>query len=362
MGALPVRSGWPADSDPAEAALQLARQVLRQEGAALLELADRIAETEFVKAVELIENAPGRIILTGIGKAGLIARKLAATFSSTGTASQFVHPTDALHGDLGCIAKGDVVLILSASGETEEVLRLVPSLATLQVPVIAMTCKPTSTLARMATVVLPLGQLQEACPLGLAPTTSTAAMLGLGDALAMVVAHRRGFSEGDFARLHPGGSLGRKLTYVQEVMRPLHACRIAHDQLTVRQAIHCQSPPGRRTGAIMLVDAQGRLTGIFTDSDLVRLIAHSRDDALDQPIACVMTRTPKTIAVGKPLDCALRMLEEYKISELPVVDATGRPVGLIDITDVIGWPFRRMAWEEPVTLPIDSLRTKRPRS
>ncbi len=316
--------------------LRLARQILRTEGAALLALAERLPLAEFTQAVELIRQCAGRLIVSGMGKAGLIGRKLTATFASTGTPSQFLHPAEAMHGDLGCIQAEDVVLILSYSGETAEITRLLPSIRSAKVPLIAMTGKPQSTLARSASITLELGPLEEACALGLAPSTSTTAMLGLGDALALVVSQTRGFGPQDFVRFHPGGSLGRKLTKVEEVMRSLEDCRLCHDALTVRQAIVGQSRPGRRTGAIMLTDAEGRLTGIFTDSDLARLIAQTQDDALDQPVTRVMTRGPKQVRVGESLEVALRILEDHKISELPVTDAEGRPVGLIDVTDLIG--------------------------
>lgn len=356
MSALSARQQPERRSNAIEDVVGLARKILRDEGDALIQLARRLSGDAFAAAVELIERCRGRIIVSGMGKAGLIGRKLAATFCSTGTPSHFLHPAEAIHGDLGCVATTDVVLLLSASGETEEILRLLPNLVRLAVPLIAITCRGSSSLARAANVVLELGELREACPLGLAPTTSTTLMMALGDALALVVSQRRGFTARDFARFHPGGSLGRKLTYVEEVMRPLAECRIASDQLSVRQVIVSQSRPGRRTGAIMLLDETGRLSGIFTDSDLARLIAQSQDTALDQPICQVMTRTPKTIPAGKPLECALELLQEYKISELPVVDPSGRPLGLIDITDVIGWPGGAASTPTPVTLPIPALR------
>jgi arabinose-5-phosphate isomerase len=270
-----------------------------------------------------------------MGKAGLIGQKIAATLSSLGTRSHFLHPAEALHGDLGRIHADDVVLIFSQSGETLEVVRLLPSLATLGVSVIAVTCRSQSTLARATAVCLDLGPIEEACPLALAPTTSTAAMLAVGDALALVVSQMRGFEAADFARYHPGGSLGFRLSRVEEHMRPPAECRIARDDETVREVLSRLSRPGRRTGAIMLTDAAGRLSGLFTDSDLARLFERGREAALDGPIGAVMTPNPKCVVAGTQMSEAVELLARHKISELLVVDAARRPIGLIDITDVV---------------------------
>lgn len=338
-----------------------AREVLRAEAMALWGLAERLPHQELCAAVELIQECSGRLVVSGMGKAGLIGRKIAATFASTGTASHFLHPAEAMHGDLGCIRRDDVILMLSYSGETEEIVRLLPSLGALGVPLIALTGRPDSSLGRAATVVLDLGRLDEACFLGLAPSTSTTAMLGLGDALALVVSRGRGFAPQDFVRFHPGGSLGRKLTKVDEVMRPLVECRLASQSQSVREVLVRQSRPGRRTGAIMLTDADGVLRGIFTDSDLARLVAESRDGEFDCRIELVMTRQPKVVVAGAGLDEALQILERHKISELPVIDAAGRPVGLIDVTDLIGVPScqcsgGRDAGEQPTTVSFTAAR------
>jgi arabinose-5-phosphate isomerase len=270
-----------------------------------------------------------------MGKAGLIGQKIAATLASTGTPAQFLHPAEALHGDLGRVARNDVVLALSNSGETEEMARLLPSLRDLGAAVVAITARRESTLGRYAQAVVELGEIAEACPLGLAPSASTAAMLAVGDALALVVSRQKGFAANDFARYHPGGSLGRKLARVEEVMRPLAECRVARDDQPVRDVIVSQNRPGRRTGAIMLIDADGRLSGVFTDSDLARRIADGPSLPLDEPIATVMTRAPKSVPAGSRLAAALEILSAHKISELPVLDADGRPLGLIDVTDVV---------------------------
>jgi arabinose-5-phosphate isomerase len=315
--------------------LRLGREVIRTEGQTLLAVADRLGE-EFCHAAALLASTRGSVIVSGMGKAGLIGQKIAATLASTGTRSHFLHPSEAIHGDLGRVHADDVALVLSFSGQTEEVVRILPPLRELGVPIVAVTGQPDSPLGRQAVITLELGSIREACPLGLAPTASTTAMLALGDALALVLSQMRSFSEHDFARFHPGGSLGRKLSRVEEVMRPLAQCRVAHQTQTLRETLVSQSRPGRRTGAIMIVNEAGLLVGIFTDSDLARLLEANRDAAIDGPLADVMTRAPATVAVGELLSAACEVLSRRKISELPVVDQVGRPVGLIDITDVVG--------------------------
>ncbi|HVX13703.1 MAG TPA: KpsF/GutQ family sugar-phosphate isomerase [Pirellulales bacterium] len=315
--------------------LRYAQEIIRIEAQALEKIASRL-DGRFCRAAARLLDCRGTVIVTGIGKAGLIAQKVSATLASTGTRSIFLHPTEALHGDLGRVCEDDVALVLSQSGETEEVLRLLPSLARLEVPIIAMTSRATSTLARAATVVLELGPLKEACPLGLAPSTSTTAMLALGDALALVTSRMLSFGHHDFARVHPGGSLGQRLSTVDERMRPLAECRLAQDSQNVRAVFAELRRPGRRTGAILLVDDEGRLSGIFTDSDLARLFEARRDEAFDQPISEVMTAQPRTVPAGSMLADAVAILAELKISELPVVDRAGLPVGLLDVTDVVG--------------------------
>lgn len=315
--------------------LAYAREIIRIEGQALEKIARRL-DGRFCDAVAHLLACQGTVVVTGIGKAGLIGQKLSATLASTGTRSIFLHPAEAVHGDLGRVHRDDVVLVLSQSGETEEVVRLLPSLMALSVPIIAITGRETSTVARAAHVTIELGPLKEACPLGLAPSTSTTAMLAVGDALALVASRMLAFGHADFARVHPAGSLGRQLAKVEDQMRGLAECRVAHDGENVRQVFAELRRPGRRTGAILLVDDEGRLTGIFTDSDLARLFEARRDEAFDQPIARVMTANPRTVPCGSMLSDAVGILAECKISELPVVDAAGAPLGLLDITDVLG--------------------------
>jgi arabinose-5-phosphate isomerase len=315
--------------------LRFARQILQRESQALADLAKRLGSS-FCRAVDLVYHCRGSVIVTGMGKAGLIGQKIVATLASTGTRSHWLHPAEAVHGDLGRLHPNDVALVLSQSGETEEIVRLLPSLAEMQIPVLALTARTDSTLGRAAAVVLELGSLQEACSLGLAPSTSTTAMLALGDALALVVSRMKDFRREDFARFHPAGSLGRKLSRVEHCLRPLDQCRVANDSKSVREVFVALSTPGRRTGAIMLVDDQGKLVGIFTDSDLARLFERRRDRDLDGSIREVMTHRPVVVSLGTTLSEAVNLMARRKISELPVVDHDGKPVGLIDITDVVG--------------------------
>jgi arabinose-5-phosphate isomerase len=314
--------------------IRYAREIVELEGEALATLATRI-DAQFPRAVELLYGCAGSVVTSGMGKAGLIAQKVAATLSSTGTRSHFLHPGEAVHGDLGRIHRDDVIVIFSQSGETEEVVRILPSLAAFGVSVVAICARRTSTLGKAAAVTLELGPLQEACSLGLAPSTSTTAMLAIGDALALVTSRMRDFRREDFARFHPAGNLGRQLTKVDDVMRPLAECRVAIESQTVRQVFVEHSRSGRRTGAIMLTDASGKLVGLFTDSDLARLFEHKRDAALDRPIHEVMTPDPLRVPQGAMALDAIAILGERKISELPVVDYQLRPVGMIDVTDVV---------------------------
>jgi|TARA_B100000809_G_C15130542_1_gene528239 arabinose-5-phosphate isomerase len=329
--------------------IRLAREVISTEGNSLLSLAQRI-DSEFCRAIELILSCDGCVIVSGMGKAGLVGQKIAATLASTGTRSHFLHPGEAVHGDLGRVHSSDVVLILSQSGETEEVVRLLPFWKQARIPLVAVTGRPESTLAGQVDVVLDLGPLEEAGALGLAPSTSTTAMLALGDALALVISQILEFRADDFARFHPGGNLGKKLAKVEDIMRPLKDCRVAHEAQTVRQILIAAEQPGRRSGAILLMDDSGCLSGIFTDSDLARLMEGQRDQALDRPIRHVMTSNPTTISLASRVTEAVELIARQKISELPVVNVRQHPVGLIDITDVVGILPR-----DP-TLPSETLR------
>ncbi|MEX0866239.1 MAG: KpsF/GutQ family sugar-phosphate isomerase, partial [Pirellulales bacterium] len=315
--------------------IRYAREIIRLEGTALLSLASRL-DTEFCRATELLFDCESSVIVTGMGKAGLIGQKLAATLASTGTRSHFLHPAEAFHGDLGRIHRDDVVLVLSQSGETEEVLRLLPPLAEMHSAIIAITGRRGSTLAKAATVVLDLGPLKEACSLGLAPSTSTTAMLAMGDALALVTSRMRAFQPEDFARFHPGGSLGRKLSKVEAHMRKLDECRTALVTQTVREVLVSRTTSGRRSGALMLLDDSGKLCGIFTDSDLAKLFERREIDFLETPVEQVMTRQPLIVPAESMVVDALKIMAERRISELPVVNPQGCPIGLLDLTDLVG--------------------------
>jgi len=320
---------------PAADRLDYARQIVRSEAAALEQVAARLGDT-FLDAVDLLYRCPGRAVVLGVGKSADVGQKIAGTLNSTGTRAYLLDATRALHGDLGLIHPDDVVLVLSNSGESEEILRLLGPLRQFAGALIALTGNGRSTLARQADVAVVLGPLEEVCPLGLAPSTSTTAMIAVGDALAFVLTRMRDFTREDFARFHPAGSLGRRLLKVEAVMRRGCDLRLASAEVTVREVFAQGRRRGRRTGAVMLTDADGLLSGLFTDSDLARLFEQRRDDALDRPIREVMTADPLTVRQGQRVTDALDVLHRHKISELPVVDAAGRPVGLIDITDVIG--------------------------
>jgi arabinose-5-phosphate isomerase len=322
----------PTDTDFDQ--LSYARQVLRAEAAAL-RLAARRLNGSFLRAVDLLQRCAGRIAVTGTGKSADIGNKIAGTLNSTGTRAYFLDATKAVHGDLGTIHPDDVVLVLSHSGESEEIVRLLPPLRQLAAAVIAVTSNGQSTLARHADVAVVYGPLEEVCPLGLAPSSSTTVTIALGDALAFVLSRSRDFSHEDFARFHPAGSLGRKLLRVDAVMRRGEELRVASCAETVREVFARLRRRGRRTGAVMLTDPAGRLCGIFTDSDLARLFEQRRDAALDRPVLEVMTPNPFQVASGTRVAEAVELLGRHKISELPVVDPEGRPVGLLDITDVL---------------------------
>lgn len=328
--------------------LRFGREVITVESRALAAIAEQL-DHSFCAAVELIRATHGSVIVTGIGKAGVIGQKLTATFASTGARAHFLHPAEAFHGDLGRVHADDIVLALSQSGETSEVLQLLPALKQFGVKLIAMTASAKNSLGRAADVVLPLGKLEEACSLGLAPSTSTTVMLALGDALALTVSRQRGFQPEDFARFHPGGALGLKLSAVDDHMRPLAECRTARANQTVREVLVASTRPGRRSGAIMLLDAAAHLAGLFTDSDLARLFEQRNNAALDAPINDVMAKAPTTVQIGDRMSVALEILAERKFSELPVVDSQGRPVGMIDVTDVVGMlpDHVKQHWDRP---------------
>jgi arabinose-5-phosphate isomerase len=315
--------------------LAFAREVLRIEADALERVRARLGDS-ITTAADLIYRSTGSVIVTGMGKAGLVGQKLAATLASTGTRAFPLHPAEAVHGDLGRIRADDVVIALSQSGETEEVLRLIPALRRLGACLIAITERAASTLGRAADLCVVLGPIEEACPLGLAPSASTTVLMAVGDALALLVSKMRDFTAADFALYHPAGTLGRKLTRVEDVMRTGRQLRRAHVDETVRSVFIRLAGPRRRSGAVLIEDQDSILLGIFTDSDLARLFEKRREAELDRPIGSVMTAEPYRIGIGATLPEAVDLLKVHKISELPVVDHSDRLVGLVDVTDLIG--------------------------
>ena len=315
--------------------LAFAREVLRIEANALERVRDRLGNS-ITRAADLIFRSSGSVIVTGMGKAGLVGQKLAATLASTGTRAFTLHPAEAVHGDLGRIRADDIVIALSQSGETEEVLRLIPALRRMGACLVAITERASSTLGHASDLCVALGPIEEACPLGLAPSASTTVLMAVGDALALLVSKMRDFTADDFALYHPAGSLGRKLTRVEEVMRTGRQLRRAHVDQTVRDVFIKLAGPRRRSGAVLIEDRNSILLGIFTDSDLARLFEKRREADLDRPIGEVMTPDPYRIHVGANLGEAFELMKLHKISELPVVDRGDHLVGLIDVTDLIG--------------------------
>jgi arabinose-5-phosphate isomerase len=323
--------------------------VVRIEAEALLALADRLAgpmAQAFRGAVDLLYACRGRVVVTGLGKSGLVARKVAATLSSTGTPALFLHPAEALHGDLGMLVRGDVVLALSASGETEEILQLLATMKRLQIPVVSVTCDrlypggvgaparenpKLSTLASAADVALDCSVDKEACSLGLAPTASTTTMLALGDALAMALAERRGFKEEDFANLHPGGKLGKRLARVENLMHTGDAVPRVAPATKMPQVIYEMS---RKKLGVTTVAEGKRLLGVISDGDLRRLLERRGKDVLDLTAADCMTTNPTVIAPEQFAATALALMEERKITSLPVVNVRGELQGIIHLHDL----------------------------
>jgi arabinose-5-phosphate isomerase len=317
--------------------LDTARRALAAEGRAITALSQQIGSA-FAAAASLVYQCPGKVVLTGIGKAGIIARKISATLASTGTQSIFLHPVEALHGDLGRLQRGDVIVALSHSGQTDEIVRLLDHLKARGCKLVAITGGGDSPLGRHADVTVTYGDVQEACPLGLAPTVSTSCMLALGDALAVAVMEMRRFSPDEFAAFHPAGALGRKLLKVEEAMsfRRGEQLALVRDDQTLGAALQEAETVPRRTGAVLLVDAGGRLSGILTDADVRRLLLKHKGDVLNRPAAELMVRNPKRIRLGQLASDALAILNRYRIDELPVVDEDDRPVGVIDVQDLVG--------------------------
>ena len=310
--------------------LDFGRKVVQQEIDALEVLRDRLDE-EFARAVELIYGCAGRTIVTGVGKAGIIGRKISATLASTGTPSYWMHAVEARHGDLGRVQTDDVVLALSNSGETE-VVHLLPALKKLNAAVVAITGNRDSTLGHYSDVVLDIGRVREACPLGLAPSCSTTAMVVLGDALALTIFRMRNWQPEEYAFYHPGGELGRRLIKVRDVMRKDADNPVALADCRVRDVLAVMSGP-RSPGAVSLVDEAGTLVGFFTDGDLRRSLMHGGTALLEKPVTELMTSLPKTIGEDDLAAQAYHLLRRHRIDQIPVVDSEGRPVGVMDVQD-----------------------------
>ena len=319
---------------PAPDCLAHAREVLEIEAEAVRALADRLDES-FGRAISLILNVEGRIVVTGVGKSGAVGRKIAATFASTGTPSLFLHPAEGVHGDLGMVVRGDVLLVLSYSGATDEILAILPAMKRISVPIIAMTAGADSDVARYAEAVLDVRVAREACPLNLAPTASTTAMLAMGDALAVAVMRCRRFSAEDYARLHPAGSLGRRLLLTAgDLMRTGDACASVPGAANVREVLFAIT--AAHAGAANILAEDGRLAGLIADGDIRR---HLLEDVgcLDRPACEIMTTTPRTCSPDQLATECLEMMQRTArgIGEMPVVDAEGRPLGMLNLKDIL---------------------------
>lgn len=322
--------------DRREKILARGRAVLQGETAAVADAESRLGDS-FVGAVEAILNSHGRVCVTGMGKAGLIGNKIQATLASTGTLAYSLHPVDALHGDLGMIHPDDVVIALSKSGSSE-LIELLPRLKELGCTIILLTATPDSAAAGQADFVLDIGQTAEACPLGLAPSSSTVAMLALGDALALTVMAQKSVQPEQYASYHPGGALGRFLMKAREIMRTGDNCPTVRESDTLSACYEAILAAPKRAGAAAVVNARGELTGIITHGDFFRLFRKAERSA-ERPVAEVMTRSPKRVSADARVHDALQLMRKYAIDELPVVDETDRLVGMIDIQDLLSRGF-----------------------
>ncbi|MBI3315847.1 MAG: KpsF/GutQ family sugar-phosphate isomerase [Candidatus Omnitrophica bacterium] len=312
--------------------IKIARQVIRIESDAVKALLGRI-DRNFERACRLIVRSKGRVVVTGMGKPGFIAQKVSATLSSTGTPSLFLHPAEALHGDLGRMMRDDVLLVFSSSGQTEEVLKMLPLAKKIGVHLVAFTGNKNSHLAKASDIVIDVSVKKEACPMNLAPTASTTAMLAMGDALALALLEMKGFKPEDFAFYHPGGNLGRKLLLkVSDIMRTGKSNPIVRESMKVKQVLYRITHA--RAGSATVVDRKGRLKGIFTDGDLRRHLERG-EFVLTEAVKEVMTKNPITVSGDKLAAQALEILRSRKIDEIPVVDARRRPIGLLDVQDLL---------------------------
>lgn len=316
--------------------LSLAGEILRAEADALLQIASQI-DFNVVHAAHFIAGHSGITHVTGVGKAGLVGQKFTSTAASFGFRCFFLHPVEAVHGDLGRVSSGDLIIALSQSGESEEVLRLCGAARRAGAKIISLTSTPTNPLGLLSDLTIGLGSIEEACTMGLAPTTSTTVMMAVCDVIAILAGKFKGVLPENFAANHPAGKLGRKLCGVEQIMRTGNHIRLAVESENVRDVLLRLGGARRRSGAILVLrEPDGPLSGIFTDSDLVRLLERGKDHMLDRPVRESMTSSPSIIHISATVADAVESLRARKLSELPVVDSSGRPVGLIDVTDLIG--------------------------
>jgi len=317
--------------------LDYARKVIEAEAEAIKAITP-IVDAAFAKAVEMIYNCSGSVIVSGIGKAGIVGQKISATLASTGTPSHFLHPAEAVHGDLGRLRKNDIVIVLSYGGETDEVNRLINLVKQLEIKLIAITGDSDSTLSKHSDVVLCMGEMSEACPLGVAPSVSTTCMLAIGDALAFTVMKGRKFSVEDYARFHPGGSLGAKLITVEQSMmfKRGEKLPIAEVTDTVKELLQkTRDGDVKRHGAVMVVDKNGKLAGVITDADIRRLMAKKGPTTFELKAGDIMTTPCKKIRADALATEATAIFHKYRIDDLPVVDSNNKPIGLIDVQDIV---------------------------
>lgn len=314
-----------------EEILNIAKRTIDIELETLLELKESL-DNSFIKAIEILYNCKGKVIFTGIGKSGHVARKISSTFSSTGTPSIFLHPAEAIHGDLGIIDKEDVLVIISNSGETEEIINIIPYLKFLNIPIICITGNINSTLAQKSDVVIDIKIKREACPFNLAPTSSTTAILVLGDALAITLMELKGFTKEQFAKLHPGGLIGKRLKKVMDIMHSGDRIPIVYEDMTMKEAIIEITSKG--FGATAVLDRNQNLTGIITDGDLRRYIEKG-NDLNNGSVKNAMTRNPKTIKYNETVADALNLMEKYKITVLLVLDENNKLIGILHLHDIL---------------------------
>lgn len=320
-----------------KADIERGRDIIRREAQAVARLADGL-DGQFGAAIEMVFNCTGSVVLTGIGKAGIIAQKISATLASTGTVSHFMHAAEAVHGDLGRLRDDDIAIVLSHSGSSEEIVRLIALIKQLGVPMIAITGDKKSPLAQHAEVTIWLGNIEEVGPLGMAPSTSTTCMLAVGDALSLTVMQMRNFQSEDYARYHPGGALGRKLITVEQaaLFSQGRKLPLASQDCTVQEALaQAEASAEIRHGCILLIDKDGRLSGLLSDGDLRRAVEANHEGVHSLAVAEVMTKNPKVVRPNALASEAVAIFHKYRIDEIPVVDHDGRPVGLIDVQDVV---------------------------